>query len=190
MDDCFPCHSLVAKTLIEISPTTYFKTPYLPFLGMPLCIEATFHTVCKVFQKKKISAMQKKLYIYIVQGYLYIGQYNIELLMVLVPFSFLTKLCGPFVGIDRTFPFISTNYIYIFLFLFLSCCRCVHNTLPCLTHQLSLILYTVLFKEIIYNSYQNVYAEVCRQSDCVGVPAATVTFEQSVQEERNRETVQ
>lgn len=88
--------------------------------------------------------------------------------MVLVPFSFLTKLCGPFVGTDRTPLFISTNpiHIYIFLFcfvfLFLSCrCCCVHNTLPCLTHQLSLILYTVLFKEIIYNSYQNVYAEVC-----------------------------
>lgn len=54
----------------------------------------------------------------------------------------------------------------MYTFLFLSCC--VHNTLPCLTHQF--ILYTVLFKEIIYNSYQNVYAEVVqtdRQTDGV-----------------------
>lgn len=64
---------------------------------------------------------------------MYIGQYNIELLMVLVPFSFLTKLCGPFVGIDRTFPFISTNYIYIyfcfFVFELLSLCA-QHTAMP------------------------------------------------------------
>ncbi len=59
---------------------------------------------------------------------MYIGQYNIELLMVLVPLSFLTKLRGLFVEIDGTFRFISTNSIYIYIFVFELLLLCAQHT--------------------------------------------------------------
>lgn len=76
---------------------------------------------------------------------------------------FLPNICALFVRIDATFLF----FWFFVVFVLMELLSAQHHVVP--DTPLSLVLYTVLFKQIIYDSYQN--AEVC--TDRMTVAAET-----------------